>query len=138
MTRLRPASSADRTDDRFCERCGNQADPATTLSRLGLTTCRSCGLHACQRCWARSVGWCPACGVSMVATPLLRSLPAAQRRDGAVLAAPAAAAAVAAGPRRARSRLPAFAAARCRSLSPALLSSSCSASRSGRPAASPG
>ena len=94
MTRLRPASSADRTDDRFCERCGNQADPATTLSRVGLTTCRACGLHACQRCWARSVGWCPACGVSMVAMPLQRSLPAEQRQGGHAAVLPVAGAAI--------------------------------------------
>jgi len=113
MTRLRAASSADRTNDRFCERCGNQADPATTLSRVGLTTCRVCGLHACQRCWARSVGWCPACGASMVATPLLRSLPAAQRRDGAARPVPAAVLPPGSQPhpRRARSRLPVLAAA---------------------------
>ncbi len=54
---------------------------------MGLTTCRACGIHACQRCWARSVGWCPACGVSMVATPLLRTLPAEQRRAATVGAA---------------------------------------------------
>ena len=114
MTRLRSASSADRTDDRFCERCGNQADPATTLSRVGLTTRRACGLHACQRCWARSVGWRPACGVSMVAMPLQRSLPTEQRRDGVAGVLPVAAAASTLGGRKRpnrRSRLPAFAAA---------------------------
>ena len=78
---------------------------------MGLTTCRACGLHACQRCWARSVGWCPACGVSMVATPLLRSLPTEQRRDGVAGASPAAAAASTLGGRSGRGRLPAFAAA---------------------------
>jgi hypothetical protein len=111
MTRLRPASSADRTNERFCERCGNQTDPATTLSRVGLTTCRSCGLHACQRCWARSVGWCPACGVSMVAMPLQRSLPSKQRQDSGAGVLPVAAAASTLAARPRRNRLPAFVAA---------------------------
>ena len=75
MTRDRATPPAGRVDDQYCERCGSPAGPVANLSRMGLTTCRACGIHACQRCWARSVGWCPACGVSMVATPLVRSLP---------------------------------------------------------------
>ena len=80
MIHHRAASATDRMDHRFCERCGNPADPLATLTRAGLTTCRACGIHACQHCWARSVGSCPACGASVAATPLLRSLPAEQAR----------------------------------------------------------
>jgi len=75
MIHPRAASSADRVDDRFCERCGNPAGPMTTLTRAGLTTCRACGIHVCARCWARSAGSCPACGVSIAATPLAVATP---------------------------------------------------------------
>ena len=68
------AASADGAPDRFCERCGSPARPDGGLLRLGLTTCKACGIHACQRCWARSVGACPACGVPTEATATLRSL----------------------------------------------------------------
>jgi len=115
MIHRRAASSADRMDDRFCERCGNLADPQTTLTRTGLTACQACGIHACQQCWARSAGWCPGCGVSIAAAPLLRYLPAQRQRapgetaSGAVPSAPPPAATP--GKRSARSRLPAIAAA---------------------------
>lgn len=69
------ASSADRADDRFCERCGSPARPAANLRRRGLSTCRACGIHACLRCWARSAGSCPACGVSIAAASPLRPMP---------------------------------------------------------------
>ena len=68
------AASADGAPDRFCERCGSPARPDGALLRVGLTTCKACGIHACQRCWARSVGACPACGVATEATSVLRSL----------------------------------------------------------------
>lgn len=68
------AASADGAPDLFCERCGSPARPDGALLRVGLTTCRACGIHACQRCWARSVGACPACGVTIEATSMLRSL----------------------------------------------------------------
>jgi hypothetical protein len=114
MIRARIQAAADRPDDRFCERCGNPAGPRTTLTRAGLTTCQACGIHACERCWARSAGWCPACGVSIVAAPLQRTLPSEKWRAGGVGAATprmSGAAAATAGRRSSRGRLPAVAAA---------------------------
>ena len=120
MIHRRAASSADRMDDRFCERCGNLADPQTTLTRTGLTSCQACGIHACQQCWARSAGWCPGCGVSIAAAPLLRYLPNERQRAAgsasATVAAPPAppapaSAAAPPGNRSAGGRLPAIAAA---------------------------
>src|SRR3954471_10172194 len=69
------ARSADGAPDLFCERCGSPAGPDGGLQRVGLSTCQACGIHACPRCWARSVGACPACGVSIATTRVLRSLP---------------------------------------------------------------
>ena len=80
------AVSADGASDRFCERCGSPARPDGALRRVGLTTCKACGIHACERCWARSVGACPACGVAIAATSVLRSL----RETGRVAAVPSA------------------------------------------------
>jgi len=96
------ALSADRMDDRFCELCGNPAGPHATLTRAGLSTCRDCGIHACQRCWARSVGYCPACRVSIAATGIGGSMPRAPE-------VPVAAATP--GQRSSRGRLAALAAA---------------------------
>jgi hypothetical protein len=64
MTRPVVTNSAGATDALFCERCGDPAGTDTTLRRIGLAGCSSCGLHACQRCWARSAGSCPGCGFS--------------------------------------------------------------------------
>ena len=49
----------------YCERCGNLIGPAATLLRVGLRGCKSCGLYACDRCWARAAGTCPGCGISV-------------------------------------------------------------------------
>jgi len=81
------AASADGAPDRFCERCGSPARPDGAVLRVGLTTCKACGIHACQRCWARSVGACPACGVATEATSVLRSLRGTDRA-ATVAAAP--------------------------------------------------
>lgn len=51
----------------FCERCGNLIGAASTLSRIGLTMCNACGVYACGRCWARTAGACPGCGVTVAA-----------------------------------------------------------------------
>lgn len=80
------AASADGAPDRFCERCGSPARPDGAVLRVGLTTCKACGIHACQRCWARSVGGCPACGIATEATSVLRSL---RGTDRAATVAPA-------------------------------------------------
>lgn len=58
------ATRSGGTDDLYCERCGAPAGPLTTLGRVGLSRCVACGVHACQRCWARATAGCPGCGAA--------------------------------------------------------------------------
>jgi hypothetical protein len=48
-----------------CERCGNLIGPAATLMGIGLKTCPSCGVFACDRCWGKAGGACPGCGATI-------------------------------------------------------------------------
>ena len=66
---IETSSAADRMDEQFCENCGSPAGPQLSLTRTGLVTCPACGIHACKRCWARSVGFCPACIASISTAP---------------------------------------------------------------------
>jgi hypothetical protein len=78
--------SAGATETLYCERCGDVAGPATTLRRVGLARCPSCGLHACPRCWARTVGACPGCGYSPAGAAVVAAFHAG--RPGRVEARP--------------------------------------------------
>jgi hypothetical protein len=62
------ASPSGRATLPHCERCGNLIGPAATLMRIGLRTCPSCGVFACDRCWGKAQGACPGCGVSTSTT----------------------------------------------------------------------
>ncbi len=84
------ATAADGANYRFCERCGGPARPEGSIDRGGLRTCGACGIHACVRCWARSAGTCPACGVAVAGTSVVHTVgPATRTRPPAPPPAPA-------------------------------------------------
>ena len=54
----------------YCERCGNLVGAASTLLRVRLRMCASCGVFACDRCWTSAAGACPGCRVSVAGKAL--------------------------------------------------------------------
>ena len=55
----------------FCERCGILIGPPAYLAKVGLRRCPSCGVHACDRCWAGAAGACPGCGTVFIGAAAL-------------------------------------------------------------------
>ena len=92
MTWRAHLESTGRANSQYCEICGADAGPASTLRRVGPTSCAACGVHACRRCWARSAGGCPGCGPAFgrVIKPAIssgaRAGPAEPRADRAGIA----------------------------------------------------
>jgi hypothetical protein len=74
VTRPVATRPAGGTDSQYCERCGDVAGEATTLSRIGLTKCSSCAVYACRRCWMRAAGACPGCGFSPAGAAIVAAL----------------------------------------------------------------